>query len=184
MKDNGAVNYSSRQVARGRRVHYSGSQDVLAAMGKKQAAAAAASCAERTWARAQTAARVTADELRAAQSIIKDKFFDKYSGFQAAFRSVDEMAGYINRAELEQCLVSLNLNIRKEAVDTLIDFIDCEKNLMTQMAVQPTSGPEFSCLCHERHHDDAAAGDPQKSYTADAPAGECCAKQCGGRDQH
>ena len=31
---------------------------------------------------------VTADELRQAQALIKDKFFDKFSGFQQAFRSI------------------------------------------------------------------------------------------------
>jgi len=74
---------------------------------------------------------VTADELRHAQAVIKDKLMDKYSGFQQAFRSVDkDGSGFINRGELEACLLTLNLNmIRTEVIDTLIDFIDCENNL-------------------------------------------------------
>lgn len=74
---------------------------------------------------------VTADDLRKAQALIKDKFFDKFSGFQQAFRSIDkDGSGYINRNELEACLHNLNLSmLRKDVIDTLVDFIDCENDL-------------------------------------------------------
>lgn len=143
MKDNGAVNYNGFVKSLADDAYITQAvKDVLAQQWAEKQAAAAAAAAQKEGLASGPKLRpgVTADELRAAQSIIKDKFFDKYSGFQAAFRSVDrDGSGYINRAELEQCLVSLNLNtIRKEVIDTLIDFIDCENDLEDDTDGGPT----------------------------------------------
>ena len=83
---------------------------------------------------------VTANELRSAQSLIKDKLLDKHSSLTGAFRSVDkDGSGYISRGELEMCIRSLNLDsIRKDVIDTLCDFIDCENNVDDDEDCGPT----------------------------------------------
>jgi len=64
-------------------------------------------------------------------AMIKDKLMDKFSGFTGAFRSMDkDGSGYVSRSELEGMLLTLNLNnIRREVVETLIDFIDCTNDV-------------------------------------------------------
>jgi len=133
MKNNGMILYSGFVMA------LANDPYISSAIKKVKAEAAANELADRRAAAAVHAAPkgpqlrpgVTADEMRHAQAIIKDKLMDKFSGFQQAFRSVDkDGSGYINRGELEACLLTLNLNmLRKDVVDTLIDFIDCENNL-------------------------------------------------------
>ena len=72
-------------------------------------------------------AGVTADDLRKAQTVIKDKLMDKFSGLTQAFRAMDlDSSGYVSRHELERMLHNLNLSgIRPVVIDTLVDFIDC-----------------------------------------------------------
>ena len=73
---------------------------------------------------------VTPEELREAQTKIKNKILEKYAGFKQAFNSIDaDGSGFINRSELEGLFETLGLKeFRRPVVDTLIDFIDCEDN--------------------------------------------------------
>jgi Ca2+-binding EF-hand superfamily protein len=79
----------------------------------------------------QLRAGVTAQDLRQAQTLIKDKLMEKYSNVTQAFRSVDrDGSGYINRKELADTLRQLNLSsLRTDVIDNLVDFIDCENNV-------------------------------------------------------
>lgn len=77
---------------------------------------------------------ITANDLRAAVGLIKEKMYDKWSNLTGAFRSMDkDSSGYISRGELMEMCISLNLFntgvVRQAVVENLIDFIDVENDV-------------------------------------------------------
>lgn len=74
---------------------------------------------------------VTSEELRRAQSTIKAKMLEHYSGVAQAFRAMDkDGSGNISRTEFQLMLRNFNIpNIRPAVLDTIIDFIDLDKRV-------------------------------------------------------
>ena len=72
---------------------------------------------------------VYAHEMRKAQQIIKEKFSTKYKRLDSAFKNLDrDRTGTITREELLIGFSEFNLDelIRKEVMDTILDFIDID----------------------------------------------------------
>jgi len=76
---------------------------------------------------------VTQEEMRKAQSTIKEKISAKHGkhAFTNAFKAMDkDRSGSITREEFKQCLFDFNLGmaIRDDIIDNLCDFIDADKS--------------------------------------------------------